>query len=238
MKTAGSQRENTVPVTAYVLCTAFLVGGMAGVAGFFGGFLIYPDCNLAPLLCVSVGGAGIMVGLTLGVALSAFRKTGHPLRNEFRWLAAVWALTLSVSIVLDCDLLFVSLQALSILLGFILLFSKRLRPNIPKGIRGSWRVVLVGALLILGSSLFPPATHPRWTPEERQLVVTELDPMPGFVFCADPRFDASRSYPELVVDNNRLLKRWLVIMIGTGLLAATALLHNRHKQRNRLEVGP
>ncbi len=37
MKTVANQKENTVPPGAYVLGTAFLVGGLAGVAGFYGG---------------------------------------------------------------------------------------------------------------------------------------------------------------------------------------------------------
>jgi len=219
MKTEDTHNANTLPPAAYVLGTTVLVGGIASVAGFYGGFLLYPDSNLAPLLCLPTGGAGILVGMVLGVALSAFRKTAHSLHIEFRWLAAVWALTLSVSIFLDCDLLFVNLQILPPLLGLIILTNKCLRPNIPKRIRRLWPVYLLAALLFLITSLFPPVTHNKWMPVERRPVYTETNPMPKFLFCNSLRLDASRSYAELGVDSSQLLLEWLGITAVTGLLS-------------------
>lgn len=214
-------RLSTTP-SVYILAITALVGGIAGVAGFYGGFLLYPDSNLAPLLCVPTGGIGILIGMALGIARSALRKDGHPLYAELWWLAGLWALTVFVSLKTDCSLLFVCLQLLPVLLEIGLLNHNRLRPKIPAAIRRYRLLYPITALLFLMTSLFPPVTHNKWIPAERRPTYTESNPMPKFLFCNSPRLDASRRYAELEVDNNQLLLEWLGILTGTGLLTLFA----------------
>ena len=212
-------RLSTTP-SIYITAITFLVGGIAAGAGFFGGVLLFPDNNMAPLLFIPLGTIGIVVGMVLGIARSALRKDEHPLHAELWWLAGLWALTVLVSFKTDSNLLFVCLQVLPVLLGILLMNHKRLRPKIPVGIHRCRLLYPITALLFLITSLFPPVTHNKWMPPEKRAVYTESNPMPKFQFCNSPRLDASRSYAELSVDSNHLLLEWLAITVGAGLTLA------------------
>lgn len=218
-----------------ILASAGVVGYLSAMGGCFGGVLLCPDNNLAPLLSVPFGGIGIAVGLVIGIAWAAFSEREHSLRTEFRWLGAFWALTMLASYMLDCKIVFVGLQVLPLLLGLLIVANKRLRPNIPTVVFRYRFVYLATALLVLATSLFPPVTGNKWIPPEQRPVYTESNPMPRFLFCTSPRLDASRSYAELEIDRGRLRIEWLVIAAGAGLLIAILYMCNRHTERNESE---
>jgi hypothetical protein len=213
-----------------ILASAGVIGYLSALGGCFGGVLLFPDNNLAPLMFVPLGGIGIAIGLVTGITWSAFSKREHSLRTEFRWLAGFWVLTLLASYMLDCEIVFVGLQVLPMVLGLSIVANKRLRPNIPAAAFRYRFVYLVAALLVLGTSLFPPVTHNQWMPAERRPVYTDLNPMPRFLFCTSPQLDASHSYAELEIDRVRLRMEWLAIATGAGLLTAILYMRNRHKE--------
>ena len=212
-----------------ILASAGVVGYLSALGGCFGGILLFPECNLAPMMFIPLGIIGIAVGLVTGIAWSAFSKREHELRTEFRWLGGFWALTVLLSYKLDCEIVFVSLQVLPLLLGLLIMTNKRLRPNIPAVAYRYRFVYLSAALLVLGTSLFPPVTLNEWMPPERRTVYTESNPMPRILFCTSPRLDASQSYAELNIDRSRLRMEWLAIAAGAGLLTAILFIRNRCK---------
>jgi len=201
-----------------ILASAGVVGYLSALGGCFGGILLFPECNLAPMMFIPLGIIGIAVGLVTGIAWSAFSKREHELRTEFRWLGGFWTLMLLLSYKLDLEIVFVSLQVFPLLLGLLIMANKRLRPNIPVAVFNCRFVYLAAALLVLGTSLYPPVTLNEWMPPERRPVYTDLNPMPRFLFCASPRLDASQSYAELNIDRSRLRMEWLVIFAGAGLI--------------------
>ncbi len=214
--------KNLLPTRPWmrILASASVVGCLSALGGCFGGTLLFPDNNLAPLMFVPLGGIGIATGLMMGIAWSAFSKREHNLWTEFRWLGSFWVLTMLISYMLDCEIVFVGLQVLPLLLGLSIVANKRLRPNIPKAVFHYRFVYPATALLILGTSLYPPVTHNKWMPPEQCPVYTGLNPMPRFLFCTSPRLDASQSYAELEIDSSRLRMEWLIIFAGGGLILA------------------
>ena len=223
--------KKLLPVKPWIriLASAGVVGYLSALGGCFGGVLLFPECNLAPLLFIPLGVIGIAVGLVMGIAWSAFSKREHSLRTEFRWLGGFWALTVLLSYKLDCEIVFVSLQVLPLLLGLLIMTNQRLRPNIPAAAYRYRFVYLAAALLVLGTSLYPPVTLNEWMPPERRTAYTDENPMPRFLFCTSPRLDASQSYAELNIDRNRLRMEWLAIAAGAGLLIAILSIRNRCK---------
>ena len=203
-----------------ILASAGVVGYLSALGGCVGGILLFPGNNMAPIMFIPLGVIGSAAGLVTGIAWSAFSKREHSLRTELRWLGGFWALTLLLSYKLDCEIAFVGLQVFPLLLGLLIMTNKRFRPNIPAAVYRYRFVYLSAALLVLGTSLYPPVTLNEWMPPERRTAYTDENPMPRFLFCTSPRLDASQCYAELNIDRNRLRMEWLAIAAGAGLILA------------------
>ena len=184
---------------ARIMDFALAVGGIAFAAGFIGPVLL-SDSNLGPLLGIFVTGPiGFLVGALIGIAYSARRGPEGISRQELRWLATVWLLSLLYALFFSSIFargwIALGLLAAVIATAAYLFYGGTLPKDGP--IRHYRLPLLLAGLLTLLSLVFPP--------------VVPGAGKPGFAFFLDPRFDASRNVPEFSVDGTILALGWLIL---------------------------
>ncbi|HVF37845.1 MAG TPA: hypothetical protein VNA29_07895 [Sphingomicrobium sp.] len=181
-----------------IMQVALAVGGIAFAAGFVGP-LIFSDSNLGPLLGIFVTGPlGFLAGGLIGVVLSARRGRPEDRRQELRWLAAAWLLSLlfTLASIGGIGWIAIGTQAAVIITASYVFYGGKL----PKSeVMCHYRLpLLVAGVVALLSSAFPPAKS--------------NDGEQRFAIFLDPRFDASRNVPEFTVDASSLALGWLVLL--------------------------
>lgn len=195
------------PTSSPILAWAMLVGGISFFAGFIGPVLL-SDSNLGPLLGIFVTGPlGFLVGALIGILISARRNAPRLAMLEVRWLGGAWLgamlFTLAASTV---GIGWFSIGAqLSVLACAATLFYSS-PSQLPEAVRKTRAFILLGAGLVLATSIFPPVISARGTG-------------PRFALFLDQRFDASTRVPEYTVDQTNLLLSWLIIATTILLLA-------------------
>jgi len=222
MDYADSGRTNP---SLQIIATALVVGGISFVGGFIGPVL-FSESNLGPLFGIFVTGpVGTLVGALIGIVRSALHAGGRTIRAELWWLGSVWVLSLLYSwmfAVVGLGVVPIGLQGLVVVTGAFLLGSSKVRRSLPELARKCGPVVLLAALLIVLTSIFPPVTPPWWVPQEARSRAAASEPLPKFAFFRDRRFDSSRHYPEFAVDRRGLVREWFVIAAVAGLVSLVA----------------
>ena len=178
---------------------ALAVGGIAFAAGFIGPVLL-SDSNLGPLLGIFVTGPiGFLAGALIGIVYSARRGRDPSPRREWRWLAAVWLLSLLYALFFSSIFargwIALALQASVVATAAYLFYGGALPKDGP--IRHYRLPLLLAGLLTLLSTAFPPVVPGAGKPR--------------FAFFLDPRFDASRNVPEFTIDGSTLALGWLIL---------------------------
>lgn len=200
-----------------ILTTAAIVGGLSFVVGFIGPALT-SDSNLGPLLGIFVTGPlGFLLGILIGVVMSAARRTHQPATTEVRWLAAAWLgaiLFTLASAIAGISWLSIAAQAAVAICAIIVFYSTP--SHLPEGVRRSRPAILAAAALVMGSSIFPP-------------IESRSTDAPAFAFFLDERFDASTRVPEYTVDTGALLIAWSVI---AALIALIILARSEDRSRS------
>lgn len=182
-----------------ILASAVLVGGLSFLVGYIGPVLL-SDSNLGPLLGIFITGPlGFLAGALIGILISARRRAPQSAPTEVRWLAGAWlgaiVFTMAGSL---AKIGWISIGAqLSVIACAASLFY--LMPwQLPDRIRNSRGIILIGAALVLATSIFPP-------------VSSASGEHPPFAFFLDERFDARTRVPEYSVSQANLLLGWLII---------------------------
>lgn len=182
-----------------ILAWAALVGGVSFLIGYIGPVL-FSDSNLGPLLGIFVTGPlGFLLGTLIGILVSARQKAPEPATNEVRWLGSAWLGALLFTLAVSAGGIgWVSIGAqLSVIICAGILFYV-VPAQLPEGIRKSRPIILLGATIVLATSIYPP-------------VNSVSGRHPPFAFFLDQRFDASTRVPEYTVDSTNLLLGWLII---------------------------
>ena len=192
-----------------IFTTAAITGGVAFVARYIGPIL-FSDSNLGPLLGIFVTGPlGFLLGILIGVLISARQKSDRSATAELRWLGAAWLgaiLFTFASTIGGIHWLTIAAQLSVVLCAVIVFYFTRVQ--LPVGVKKTRPAILAGAAVILASSTYPP-------------LESRSSKDPAFAFFLDERFDASTRVPDYTVDSGALLIAWLLIAALVGLLILT-----------------
>ena len=82
--------ESRVDPIFYGVVWGLTLGGVVFVIGFFGGLLLYPDSNLAPILGILFGPPALIAGFVAGLLVASSRRWGD--RQMFVFLGRSAAL--------------------------------------------------------------------------------------------------------------------------------------------------
>ena len=191
---------------------ALIFGGISFALGYLGPALL-SDSNLGPLLGIFVTGPlGLLAGALLGILLSARHQGDQPIRRELLWLGGIWMAALLFTLassIAGIGWIAIVLQLAVVCCAIILFYAKSVR--LPAWAQ-RWRLpILLGASLMVVSSLFPPLDSHG--PSGIR-----------YAFFLDPRFDASRNVPEFAVDQGMLMLGWLIV----STVIAVAMLADHH----------
>jgi len=188
---------------------ALVVGGIAFLLGYIGP-LIVSYSNLGPLLGIFVTGPlGLLGGGLAGILMSARKSAGRIVIEELKWLLGAWSgallFTLGSSIV-GISWMAILAQLAAIITATLLFYFLAVR--LPSWLKRRRAVVLLGAALILLTSIFPP------------LEMSSDGAMVGYF--RDSRFDATTRVPEYSVSQLALLLTWTSITAAVGLILLVA----------------
>ena len=199
-----------------VFAMAVRVGIPAFLLGLIGPLILDPEANLGPLLGIFVTGPlGCLVGALGGIIISARNKSPRPIRGEFWWLACAWGFAEFYSLTLGQMLprwLSLTPQLSVSACGAFLLCSKSVR--LPGWARHGRSFMLLGAWLVILTSIFPPLAPP--SPDGSR-----------FAFFLDQRFDASKHVPDFTVNAGMLLIERLIIVVSVAIVGLASSFRNR-----------
>ena len=152
-----------------------------------------PEANQGPLLrFVVTGPAGFLLGPVIGVASLMRQISLADLPKATQWLAVQGLLAWGFYALLWMfPAVSLGLMLVTIAVGAALFVRTMRRLDPPRSVVVSGVILLAGAVLMLGLSLFPPVVAPSWG--------TGSDagaPLPAFAFVLDPGFDTSRHVPR------------------------------------------
>jgi hypothetical protein len=212
-----------------IVTTALVVGGASLAVGFIGP-LVLSKSNLGPLLGILVTGpVGTLVGALIGIVRSALHAGGRSIRAELWWLGSIWVLSLLYSLayaLVGLGLVPLGLQGLVVASGAFLLRSEKVHRSLPELARTCGPVILLAAVLIVLTSIFPPVMTPWWDPQHAQSGAAS-EPLPKFAFFRDRRFDASRHVPEFAVDRGGLARYWIAIHAVAGVVSLLTIARSK-----------
>jgi hypothetical protein len=197
-----------------------VIGGAGWGIGFFGPIVLTPTANLRSLIAFfSTGPLAAALGMQVGLVIAIRGIKRGQVKEATGWLILNWILLCAFyyfylnwyAVGLECTVL---LMLANIGLGMALLIYALLKLNIGLRALAIGFVLMLGAVAILIMSIFPPATQPLWGPLSERLIGN----LPSFVFILDPRFDATRYWPALIVDADR----WRLQFLATLLFVAVS----------------
>ena len=212
-----------------ILVCALVAGSIGFAGGFFGPIVLTPEANQGPLLGILVTGpAGFLLGPAIGVASLIRQIAPTDLRKATRWLTVQGLLAGGFYALFAAFGL--GLMLITIAVGAALLFHTVRRLDPPKPVVACGVILLAGAVLMLGLSVFPPVVAPWWG--------TGPDPgapLPAFAFVLDPGFDASRHVPRYTVNRPLWALEMLLVaaLMGVGLLIVKIIVGSRPSPDNR-----
>jgi D-threo-aldose 1-dehydrogenase len=165
---------------------------------------------------LATGPVGFLLGPAIGVASLIRQISRADLRKATLWLAVSGSLACGFYAFLsEVPVFGLGLMLITIAVGVALFVHMVRRLEPPKPVVVSGVILLAGAVLMLGLSLFPPVVAPWWGkgPDAGA-------PLPAFAFVFDPGFDASRHVPRYVIDR----PLWGLEMLLVAALVAGGLL--------------
>ena len=181
---------------------AVWIGTPAFLLGFIGPLILYPAANLGPLLGIFVTGPlGCLVGALGGIIISARNNSPRPITGELWWLACAWGFAQFYALTFGQVMprwLSLTPQLSVVVCAAFLLYSKSVQ--LPGWTRHGRSFILLGAGLVILTSIFPPLAPP--SPDGSR-----------FAFFLDQRFDASKHVPVFTVNARMLLLEWLIIVV-------------------------
>ena len=211
-----------------ILVCALVAGSIGFAVGFFGPIVFTPEANQGPLLGILVTGpAGLLLGPAIGVASLIRQIALTDLRKATRWLTVQGLLAGGFYALFAAFGL--GLMLITIAVGAALFFHTVRRLDPPKPVVASAVILLAGAVLMLGLSVFPPVVAPWWG--------TGPDPgapLPAFALVLDPNFDASRHVPRYTVNRPLWALEMLLVaaLMGVGLLIVKIIAGSRPSPDN------
>lgn len=198
-----------------ILSTSVIVGVLTFLLGFVGP-IIFSTSNLGPLLGIFITGplgflAGGVIGfwLLLRVPTRKISDAEWGILLIIGFLSMGWYLMFSlfgrtaIVSVVCCQLIATA--------GTALVYRQRNR-KLQHPFSNRLLLVLFASLLIIGTEIFPPVTHPDWArPQDGYL----QDP-PAATYFWDSRMDASRKVPQLAIHRIRLAELWFLVVAVNG----------------------
>ena len=194
-----------------ILGTAWFIGAISFLVGFIGPIL-FSTSNLGPLLGIFITGPlGFLMGGVIGFWRLLADSGRNLKRSDWGTFFAIWLLMLGWY-GLFCWFGFFAIWCIAILqvvcaAGTAFLYWRRNRENWPVK-QQRFYVWLAAALLLIGTELFPPVTHPWWAKPHDGY----LPELPLVAYIGDERMNASRKVPQLAIDRPQLLIFWAGIM--------------------------
>jgi hypothetical protein len=194
-----------------ILRTAAIVGVITFLLGFVGP-IIFSTSNLGPLLGIFITGP---LGFLLGGVIGFWRLLSVSTRKIS---AAEWGLLLVIGLLsMGWYLMFSLFGHMAIVsviccqlvavVGTALVYHQR-KEKLQQPFSNRLLLALFASLLIIGTEIFPPVTHPDWArPQDGYL----QDP-PAATYFWDSRMDASRKVPQLAIHRNRLAEFWFLVV--------------------------
>lgn len=195
-----------------IMSTALSIGVITFLLGYVGPIIFWPEANLGPLLGIFITGPlGFLLGGVIGFWLLLSNESKKISFFEWGIFLVIWLLMLvwyliffpfgplaTISLAI-CQIITVS--------GTVILYRQRCR-KLKYNINPRSLSLLFAALIIIGTEIFPPVTHPDWArPQDGYL----QDP-PAAVFYLDSRLDSSHKVPQLAINRNRLMELWLWVL--------------------------
>ena len=212
-----------------ILVCALVAGSIGFAGGFFGPIVFSPSSNQGPLMgIILTGPAGFLLGPAIGVASLIPQISLADLRKATWWLTAQGLLAgglYALFAVAPFYAVFgIGLMLVTIAVGAALFVHTVRRLDPPKPIVACAVILLAGAVLMLGLSVFPPVVAPWWG--------TGPDPgapLPAFAFVLDSGFDASRHVPRYTVNRPLWALEMLLVaaLMGLGLLIVKIIAGSR-----------
>lgn len=199
-------------VMSVIISTALSIGVITFLIGYVGPLIVWPEANLGPLLGIFVTGPlGFLLGGVIGFWRILSNETQKISPIEWGMFLFIWVLMMVWYLMFylfgpQAILLGIMCQLVSVL-GTGILYKRRCRKlNQPVDRRSL--SILFAALVIIGTEIFPPVTHPDWTrPQDGYL----KNP-PAAAFYWDSRLDSSRKVPQLAINRTRLMELWVLII--------------------------
>ena len=210
-------RAPELPFGSRILVCALVAGSVGFAGGFFGPLVFSWGGNLGPLAGILVTGpAGFLLGPAIGVASLIPQISLLDLRKATLWLAGQGLVACGFYAFMPMFPLFnLGLMLFTIAVGAALFVHtvRRLDPPAPVVVSGV--ILLAGAVLMLGLSLFPPVVASRYAagPDAGA-------PVPAFAFVLDPGFEMTHHVSRYVVNRSMLGFEMLLVatLVAIGLL--------------------
>jgi hypothetical protein len=189
--------------------------GFAG--GVLGPMIFAPKENLGPLLGIITGPLGFLLGPAIGVASLIPKITLQTLRKACYWLMVQSFLG---CILYKIDYAFsiagIGLMAITFAVGTALFIRTLSSLKIPRPVFYYGLILLVGSLLMLLISLFPPIIAPWWGNSE----IPHKGQLPSFSFILNPGFSRSHHVPLYAIDMFKWKIEILITIVVTGIAAS------------------
>lgn len=216
-----------------ILSTAVIVGFITFLIGYVGPIIFWPEANLGPLLGLFITGP---LGFLLGGVIGFWRILCVSIRKvtaiEWGMFLVLWLLMMGWYLLFymfgPTAILLGTMCQLAAALGTAFVYRQRCRKLNQPADRRSW-TLLFAALLIIGTEVLPPVTHPDWSrPQDGY-----LQNPPAAVFYWDARLDSSRKVPQLAINRMRLIELWLWV---AAINAVTWLVMKPNKDKDEDET--
>lgn len=192
-----------------IISTASSVGFIMFLIGYVGPLILWPEANLGPLLGIFITGPlGFFSGGVVGFWLLLRNPAKKVGTIEWGMLFLFWLLSMAWYLMFymfgPTAILLGTICQLVAVVGTAVLYRQRCR-DLNKPVDRRSLSIVFAALLIIGTEVFPPVTHPDWSrPQDGY-----LQNPPAAVFYWDARLDSSRKVPQLAINRSRLMEIWL-----------------------------
>jgi len=150
-----------------VIRSALLVGGLAFAAGFIGPIL-FSSSNQGPLLGIFVTGPiGTVAGALLGIMRSIRNANYAEKRAILKALLVIWAVSLlynlfMISLSVKGAFPAICLQGLIVISSIFFFYYGDIGTRLSEHIKRCRLIIVIGLVLVMFATLFPPVTKPKW----------------------------------------------------------------------------
>lgn len=211
--TLDNHKQDSEPnFKSRIVFCSILVGSIGFAGGFFGPLLLSPKSNLGPLLGILLTGPiGALSGPAIGVATLVRKTNLKTLPKAWRYLAVSWLFACGFyTMSATCG---VGMMTLTLLVGagLVVHTAKSLQP--PKSVTRNNFIMLIGGVVMIFMSMFPPVVKPWWGEARRRAEA----PLPSFASLFDAGFDSRYDVPLYAIDKPQWIIEMLIAFLVMGM---------------------